>query len=511
MPADLAALAMTAVVLTAGFGILAAVGQLPTTLWRGVCAAGLAYCAGLAATLMICVALLCAGMAIHAVTFVVVCLALGAAGITTDAVRGGRKPHVLSRSRGPRTAWRTDDLRRVWPGLAVGIVLTIFVVLGYRLAEVTPLAGWDSWSIWARKAILLFDFGHLPTGIFTSPAYTFMHPDYPLLVPMLESVWFRFVSGPDTQSLHIQFWLLFVASLSATAYIASRMCRPAIWAPLVGFIAIIPAVFGQLSSEYADIPMCLFLLLGVLLLGTWLRERRGHQLVLAILFLAAAASTKNEGLTAAVSVLVAAGAVAALQHRPLGRSRDLRLLSLGSVAFLTAIAPWRVWLAIHHISGDMPIGKGLDPRYVIGRASRIPPTLTALYDQVTTQGAWHYVLPLAIALVIASIVRGARWPAAFYGLAGVLTFLSLIWAYTINENGIQWYLATSASRTVDGVMFVAIAALLGLTGDLASNLDFDAQLSAPGERSDDTRPSVEVESAGQLVDRVPRREPVHNE
>jgi hypothetical protein len=191
--------------------------------------------------------------------------------------------------------------------------------------------------------------------------------------------------------------------------------------------------------------------------------------------------------------------------------RDTRL-SLGSVAFLAAIAPWRVWLAIHHISGDMPIGKGLDPRYVIGRASRIPPTLTALYDQVTMQGAWHYVLPLAIALVIASlIVRGARWSAAFYGLTGVLTFLSLIWGYTINENGIQWYLATSASRTVDGVMFVAIATLLGLTGDLESNLDFDAQLSAPGERSDDTMPSVEVESAGRPADRVPRREPVHNE
>jgi hypothetical protein len=476
MSANAAAILIGLVYLAAGYGILAAVQALPSTGRRAIAAVGLAYIAGVAGTLILCIALVCMGVAIHATTFSAVGLLIGIVGAAVGVARAGGRP--LSSIRRPGR-WFTPGstlttirggtsmirLSQSWPSIFVAGVLLVFFVLGYRLALVTPLAAWDSWSIWARKAVILLDFGHLPAGLFTSPSYRFMHPDYPLLVPMMESVWFRFVSGADTQTLHVQFWLLFAASLGASAYISARLTPSVVWAPLVGFIAVTPAIYAQLTTQYADIPMCLFLLPGLLLVGDWIGSRRSSSLILATLLLAAAANTKNEGLTAAASAITA-GTIVTLSSRSMfGRRRDLTLVLLGIAGFLVAVAPWRLWLAAHNIGGDMPIGKGLDPHYLSSRTARLSPTFTALYHQLTSQSVWHYLLPLGLALVLARLIpRHSRALASFYGLTGIFVFASIVWAYWINANPIQWYLATSANRTVDGVMFVAAAGLLGLAG-----------------------------------------------
>jgi hypothetical protein len=466
MPVDLAAVLIGGAYVVAGIGVLSAVGWLPDKPLAMIYALGLAYIAGLAATMLITVALLCAGIAVDTGVFVLVSLIVGGAGVGIGAKRG--EVHwrpARAQSRTPFTIRNTTADN--WLAAAVGVILLVYVVLGYRWSKTMPLGSWDAWSIWSRKGTMLFDFGGLPTSIFASPSYAFMHPDYPLLVPMFESIWFRFIGSADTQSLHVQFWLMFVAFLGAAAYISSRVTRPAIWAPLVGLAAVVPAVVGQLVTLYADVPMGMFLMLGVLLLGMWVKEHRGTELAFATLFLAAAANTKNEGLTSATCALAIAFVVTVIKPIPGRRRTDLRVLFIAAGAFAVAVAPWRLWLAVHNIGGDMPVGKGLDPAFLARRADRISPTITALYDQIANQSAWYYLLPLGIAVVVASaVIRGARRTSAFYGLTGFAVFALVVWAYMINPNPIGWLISTSASRTVDGVMFVAIAALLHLTGSL---------------------------------------------
>jgi hypothetical protein len=498
MTADLAALTITAAYVFAGAGVLAAAEVLPSGIVATVGWACLAYVAGLAVTMLVCIALVCVGVAIHGVVFALVSVVVGGAGIGIRMLRGER------RWRPQRPTFETWSLVRsvrawsveTWLVAIVAVIGVAYVVLGYRSAGRMPLNAWDAWSIWARKATILFDYGNLPIAFFGSPNYAFMHPDYPLLVPMFESIWFRFVGGPDTQSLHVEFWLLFVTSLGAVAYISSRVARPAIWAPLIGLVAVIPAVTGQLLTLYADVPMGLLLMIGALLLGIWIERPGGSPLALATLFLAAAANTKNEGLTAAVCVLGAAFLVTALMPRTGGRRADFRSLLIAAGAFVVMIAPWRLWLAVHHIGGDMPIGKGLDPSYLASRADRISPTLTALYAQITDQSAWYYVLPLAIGVVLACLlVRDARRPAAFYGLTGIAIFVVIVWAYVINPNAISWLIATSANRTVDGLMFAAIAALVYLTGTLVPSrgaLQQEADHEISRSRDAARQPATEV-------------------
>jgi hypothetical protein len=468
MPAEVAALVIAIAFVFAGTGVLAATGMLPRGAIASVLSLGLAYVAGMAATMIVTIALICVGIAIHVVTFALISFLIGGAGILASLRHGADSWREWRTSLMPREAPRRPRwVPERWLVMVAGIILAAVVVLGYRAARVAPLVQWDGWSIWARKATILLDYGTPPAGFFAARPYTFMHPDYPLLVPLLESVWFRLVGAADTQSLHIEFWVLFVASLAAAGAIAMRFTRALIWVPLIGLIAVSPGVTGQLMTMYADVPMGLMLMLGVLLVGLWISEPRTSLLALGTLFLAAAASTKNEGLTAALCTIVVALAITTIAPRAGRRWVDLRMLLIASAGFVVAIAPWRIWLAGHRIGGDMPVGKGLDPSFLATRTGRIPPSLSGLYAQVVDQRAWLYILPLAIGAVLACLIlRTARRPAAFYGLTGLAVFTVLVWGYVINPNAIGWLVATSANRTVDGVMFVAIAGLVQLTGTL---------------------------------------------
>jgi hypothetical protein len=250
--------------------------------------------------------------------------------------------------------------------------------------------------------------------------------------------------------------------------VASRVTRPAIWAPLLGLLAVTPAIWNQLMTMYADVPMGLFLMVGVLLLGFWMVDRRGPDLALAVILLAAAANAKNEGLTAAASALAVALIVTLAAPAPgVARRRAPAPLVVAIATFVVLIAPWQIWLTVHRITGEMPVVRGLEPSFLIAHANRIQPTVKALFSDATEQGGWYYLAPMSLALVIAALAtRGLRRIAAFYGLATLGAAGLVLWAYVINANELSWLIATSASRTVVGPMMIATAGTFHLAGAL---------------------------------------------
>jgi 4-amino-4-deoxy-L-arabinose transferase-like glycosyltransferase len=297
--------------------------------------------------------------------------------------------------------------------------------------------------------------------MFTSPVYEFMHPDYPILVPVYESVQFRAMGGLNTQPLHAQFWLLLVVFVWAVLYLGARRGALLTWIPITLAIGVAPGVYSQLMTAYADIPMALLLSLGVLLLAEWLRTDDAAMLGLAALILAASANTKNEGLVASVIALLVAAVIVAARRR---RDR-LVVLAAGAAGFLLGVLPWRIWVAVHHLPSEIPLGKAFDPSYLADRANRIWPSVSALYGQLADQNTWLYVLPLAAALVIASFSIGRRRDlATFFFATGALFFLALIWVYWVAAvEPLRIFLATSAYRLVAAIMAISLAALLEFT------------------------------------------------
>jgi hypothetical protein len=514
MRADLATIAIAAVFMFAGFGVLSGAKGISGGLWAALGATGLAYMTGLISVLMVGIIFLVAGVGVSVPVFIAIGVVVGVCGFAAGGRHGlewrgsglpraGEPPAKRSRDWSLDAVW--GWVRRRPIALIAGGAFLIVVVWGYRWAQVTPLSQWDAWSIWARKGTILYQYGTPKLEFFAAPQYAFMHPDYPLLLPLLESIWFRFVRSPDTTNLHVQFWLFYVASLGAAAHVASRFSPAKVWLPVLGFIAFVPSLTGQLMSMYADVPMGLLLMVGVLLLGVWLAERRPPYLILATLFLAATASTKNEGLTYAVTTLVAAFLCTPGSEAGRRRGSDLKTLALSAAGFAAIILPWRVWLAAHHISGDIPVGKGLDPAYVVGRANRINPTLTAIYQQITNQGQWVWLLPMGIGLTLACLfTRRVTRLGGFFALTGIGVFLMIVWAYVVGIEPLRWWLATSASRTVDGMMFVSAAAILTLTGRILSPRKRPTTVhreeeEQPAER--DATPTVEVQLQHDLTAR----------
>jgi hypothetical protein len=460
MRAELGPAAADVLFLLAGFGVLNAVGLLRPKAVDLFAAAGLAFLAGVSIVMLTGILVLCLGLSFRLPAFVIVSLVIAAAGLLARREWLGmfHRPRLSAAGLG-------DRLRRAgfqaWLAAATLLGFAVYAGYGFAAAGVKPLTEWDSWSLWGRKATALFYDGSLPVDMFTRTIYAFQHPDYPLLIPLYESVQFRAMGGLNTWAVHAQFWLLLVTFVWALVYLGHRRGALLTWLPIAVAVAVAPGVYGQLMTAYADIPMALFLALGVLLLAEWLRTSAGAVLALGCLFLAAAANTKNEGLVASLIALAVAGAIFVFTRR----WARLRILGLGTLGYLAGVLPWRIWVSAHNVYDDIPIGKGLSPSYLADRWNRVWPSITALYQQLIDQVTWMYVLPLGAALAIAWFVAGRRREqSVFFFATGVLFFLALVWTYWVaTVEPLSLFLSTSAYRLVAAIAAIALAAVLELS------------------------------------------------
>lgn len=477
MRADIAPFLADGLLAVAGLGVLHGVGLLRPGARGALAALGLAYLTGVAAVGLLAIALLTLGVPASMPTVVALCGLLTAAGLAAARRRDGRLPSLPAPPRVPQLRGRGADF---WFTAGFAGAFGVYALTGFVSAMVTPLTGFDGWSIWTRKAQMLTESSGLPTEFLESASYVFTHPDYPLLYPVWQSIHFRAAGEVDTQLLHGHLWLLLVACIWALAYLAAPRVRAVVWAPVLLAVAVAPGVWRQLLTGFADVPLGIFLVVGALLVGLWLAEGGREKLALGALMLAAAASTKNEGLTTAVAVIASAALTL-----PAGRRRaELRDLAVAAGGFVLVLLPWRVWIAVHDIGSDLPVADGLKPGFLADRTERVGPAVRALNANLSDQANWLYLVPVAVVVALACVAAraGAR-VALFYLVTAATVWALLVWAYWISPYDIDYHLRTSADRVVTGLVFVMVAAVLQLAGQLA------ALASTDSSRSPSTRQS----------------------
>jgi 4-amino-4-deoxy-L-arabinose transferase-like glycosyltransferase len=238
-----------------------------------------------------------------------------------------------------------------------------------------------------------------------------------------------------------------------------------VWAPIALGAVAAPAIVTVMIGGLADAPVAIWVACAVLAMGLWIDSGRRADLAIATILLAGAASIKNEGILAAVIVLLVA-AIVLVGERP---RRRLRELGAAAAVFVIAILPWQLWAAAHSVPKDVKLGDALNPGYMVSHADRIPPAVAELLKQLTDESRWSYFLPLALlAGIVAIAVRRATRAAAFYLLTAVGCFVALVWAYWASPYPITWYLTTSGFRVVGVVAGVAMAAVVHLAPRLAA-------------------------------------------
>jgi hypothetical protein len=415
-------------IVAAGAGIGRALG-----LWRSVrelpAVLALVYLVGVAAVGIAAEWALVAGLDLARWQIVAGCAVMAAAGLLPR-----RGEPVLARTPGPPPGRIVRVLQA-----AVGMVVVLLLVD----AAFRPLSEWDAWAMWTMKAKAITLLGGLDAGVFAGVPYHHLHLDYPLLLPAVEAVGFRFMGAVDTQVIHLQAALLTAALvLSLPRLLAGRVPAVVAWASAL-LIVVSPSLISQAGAGLADAPLAVFFAMAAVCGWRWLAEGRRELLVLTALFAAAVLATKREG-TPFVAVLMLVLIVAA------GRGRRREALAAGAAALATAV-PWQLWLHANGVdtsNGEIPYAKVLDPGYLAGRLGRIPTGAASLVWHALQPGAWLVIVPAAAIAVVLAARGGERRTAVFVAAVACLVLASTVWAYWVGRPSLHYYLQHSARRVV---------------------------------------------------------------
>jgi hypothetical protein len=358
-------IALNAAFLGCGYGLLRMLGRR-----LAFADAGLAFCAGVAALVGACSLLAVAGY----VPGVPVACGLAVVGAAPALLAIRRSMFRLPR--GGAVAWLRLDIVST---AVVAAAACTYAVATLVVSSVKFLDEWDAWSMWTLKAKGLVVFGSLSTADFAGSA----HPDYPIFVPMLQSLTFRFMGSFDTKLVHVEHALLAIAFAgAATRLLSGRLPRPALVA--IGLVLLAaPGVARNVPDALADVPVAVFVALAGLTLALWLTYD-APTLGLFVLFAAAAAWTMDEGLASVAAICVAALPLAA--RSPTKRRLGRFAAAVGGVALL--YLPWHFWKAAHGAVYDTSLTQGVSLHFFSERGHAAVRALHAMWSQLGDLSLW---------------------------------------------------------------------------------------------------------------------------
>jgi hypothetical protein len=374
-----------------------------------------------------------------------------AAGGVWLALRRGRVERERAAATQNRSPW-------IWMLRGAAILALLFFALdAAKSIEANPDGGWDAFAIWNLKAkFLAGDHGAWRTAVAPVARDALSgssHPGYPLLIPSaVASAWTA--EGETASATPAALSVLFAFATAGLLCGAIALLR----GQAAGLLALLlllasEGFVSQAGSQYADIPLSLYFLAGVMLLA--LAAENGWQtgtLLLAGLCCGLAAWTKNEGLPFLIF------AVAAVAWR--GGRKALGWMMLGALPVAVLLMAFK-FLLVHDVEGIFPrtVGEALATATNVSRWVQIAESFIQSIWQMGTPLAHPVVLAaiLAATLGIAprSMVRKQAWLAI--PLAGVLA--ADFGVYLITTSDLKWHLSTSNLR----LMVQVWPALLFLT------------------------------------------------
>ncbi|MGL6278406.1 MAG: hypothetical protein ACRC50_02475 [Gaiella sp.] len=417
-----------------GLGVvlqLAALGRPRGQAWIGV--AGIAPAAGLALTGVVGTALAVTGVGAGVgVVLVGALVAVGLVALGSRRLVRFDRPDAGSRGRPSTTSVVVE-------GVLLACLGALSVVL-FRYLAVMPLADWDGWAIWSFHAHALFVDGDARGPVFEDPLYGGHHPEYPLLLPVLQALVADALGRFDVGLIH-----LVGAAVPLTLGLGVwGLLRRVVPGPLAALTALgagwAPVLVDNLRANYADGVVASFVALGLVGLAVWLAGGGGWALACAALFLCAAALTKDEGLLFAVAALLAALAAA----RPAGRA--LRPLGVALATVTVPALAFQLARAGSASGGAYDLGALVDPTFLLRRLGRVEQIGRSFADAV--EAGWALAVVLVAVALLASLLAGLAWPIVFLGAYLGLAGGGLVATYATATVDLDWLLGTSADRVV---------------------------------------------------------------
>jgi hypothetical protein len=342
-------------------------------------------------------------------------------------------------------------------GLAIGAVLAVLLAYASRTFAVRPLLEWDSWAVWTAKARLLYVDPSVAPRALRSGSYG--QTPYPIGLPTIEALGFGAMGRYDPTLIGVQFWLL-AASFPIALWSLLRGHARSWLIGLAGVATVgAPQVLYQLLTHYADVPLGLFVGLGLASGGAWLAGR-GEPWLLACCasFFGMAGITKSEGFLFALVGAFALGVAAA-------SSRERRRITgacwcIG--ALLAVILPWRIYCAVYGLSTpDYDLTHVVDLGYLRAHRDRVSPVVHELWRQLDAWNKWGLLTWVILLAVVAALAAG-RWAVVtFAGLWLALSSIGLVLLYWASTLPLESHITDTSYRTIVSLL-IGGAALVPL-------------------------------------------------
>jgi hypothetical protein len=375
---------------------------------------GVAYLLGLAALMVLMTLELVLGVPVGSVTVALDGALLVAAGIVVRRAQGGSWP-----GHSP-PGWRFPRLSVFVALFLAGIV--VYLQGMFRSERLSGIGNeFDSWAFWTPKAEWIYYFGALDADVLK----LLPNGSYPPGLTSIQAAALHAMGGPDTATLHLQYWFFAVGFLAAVAGALAHRVDLTILVPCLLAVLVAPSLVARAMTTYADIPLGYLVAGGALLLVLWIDEQEPWQLAGATVVLAAAMLTKREGILFAAAVLLAA-IVASWGDR----RRSVWVLVAGAIASALAL-PWRVWFSLQGIPSDAPSSGYLAS---FEHLDRVWPSLRLVMTTLFDRDFWPFVAVLAIAaMFLAALARA--WRVVVYSTVFVVGAIAAsTWAIWSNSS-----------------------------------------------------------------------------
>jgi hypothetical protein len=332
---------------------------------------------------------------------------------------------------------------RALPALALGVVIAVLLAYAARTFAIRPLVEWDGWAVWSAKARLLYvDPGAAPAALRSG---NYGQTPYPLGLPTIEALGFGAMGRYDPTLIGVQLYLLALGFPAALWSLLRGRARSWLIALTALTVVCAPQILYQLLTHYADVPLALFVGLGLAAGAAWLAGPRDPWLLTTFaVLLGLAGLIKSEGFLFALvgGVALAACAVA-------DRANGLRPPLLGVAALLAVILPWRVYCAAYGLSTpDYDLNHVADPSYLNAHRDRVGPVIHELWRQLVARDKWGllvWAIPLALA---AGFLAGRRLVASFALVWLALSAVGLVVLYWASTLPLASNLTNTSYRTI---------------------------------------------------------------
>jgi len=334
--------------------------------------------------------------------------------------------------------------------LGVLVVIIVLATLWSLIMSVIVVPDdWDAWAIWGSKAKDLA----LGTGPLQDVTL-FVHADYPLLWPAVwafsgwlsggwEECWSR---GWGTIFLILCIWEIIYTVKNRSNSLPAGVFAGALFVSMPN----IPLIT---SWGYAEAPLWLMMTCGLSCLLRWGDTGRVRDIVLAGLFAAAAAFTKNEGMLFALLL----GCLVVLIS--FGRIKPVVLYCL---PLILCYSLWLYWSRIYlDLGSHATAGLHLDLESMARAWNRLPPALDMITHMWLDIKQWNIVgagLTLGL-LGLPFFPRGKRIAMSFLllPLGLLLGYLVIVVFHSLE---IYWLVGTSWNRMTAQVMPLFIVVLV---------------------------------------------------